>query len=238
MERGDFWLLIERNRRKLDRLVTELSGHGPEEIIAFEDHLTELLRTLDTPAHASAARARNDWFLAVRCAAVGAGRTTYGRVLADPKKLRKFARRELRDLLTVAPRAWELATGKEWDYASELSYESGMNFEAWGEPEDGLGTPHDTADPDPGHWGPTGDYGLDLFGYAHENDQAEEALARPGRTVSLDEALDDAVRLTAAPMPRRDKVRNRGPETRRSPNASRRGILRSFAFTAKTPNDR
>jgi len=43
----------------------------------------------------------------VRCAAVAAGREAYERVLAEPSKLRRFARKEAEHLLTVAQDAYE-----------------------------------------------------------------------------------------------------------------------------------
>jgi hypothetical protein len=133
----EFWELIGVRRTDEDfaALTDELATRDAATITAFEDHLTEALHALDTPAHAKAARARNDWFLYVRCAAVAAGRDTYELVLARPAELRRFARREGELLLTVAPTAYERSTGRPWEHQTQLSYESGSNTTAWGGPE-------------------------------------------------------------------------------------------------------
>ncbi|GAA2657978.1 DUF4240 domain-containing protein [Paractinoplanes durhamensis] len=91
---------------------TALSTRAAATITTFEDRLTAALYALDTPAHAKAARARNDWFLYVRCATVAAGRDTYELVLTRPAELRRVARREAELLLTVAPTAYERSTGR------------------------------------------------------------------------------------------------------------------------------
>ncbi|MGA5299160.1 DUF4240 domain-containing protein [Nucisporomicrobium flavum] len=136
MEADEFWALIgvRRTDDDLAALADELATRDTATITAFEDRLAELLYALDTPAHAKAARARNDWFLYVRCAAVAAGREAYEQVLAEPAKLRRFARREAEHLLTVAQTAYERSTGRLWEHETPLSYESGSNTAAWGDP--------------------------------------------------------------------------------------------------------
>ncbi len=136
MRLEEFWELIGVRRADEDfaALTSDLAACDAATITAFEDRLTEALHALDTPAHAKAARARNDWFLYVRCAAVAAGRDTYELVLAHPATLRRFARREAELLLTVAPTAFERSTGRPWEHQTQLSYESGSNSQAWGGP--------------------------------------------------------------------------------------------------------
>ncbi|MEU4242746.1 DUF4240 domain-containing protein [Actinoplanes sp. NPDC026619] len=133
MELDEFWELIGSRRTDDDfaALTDRLAERDAATITAFEDRLTELLYALDTPPHAKAARARGDWFLYVRCAAVAAGRDTYELVLEEPAKLRRFARREAELLLPVASTAYERSTGRPWDHETVLSYESGSNTEAW-----------------------------------------------------------------------------------------------------------
>lgn len=137
MDLDEFWALLRTRRTDDDfaALTDELAGHDAAAIVAFEERLTELLHALDTPAHATAARARNDWFLYVRCAAVGAGRKTYERILDQPAELRRFAHKEAEFLLTVAPAAYERRTGRPWEHETALSYESGSNTAAWGDPD-------------------------------------------------------------------------------------------------------
>jgi hypothetical protein len=92
-----------------------------------------LLHALDTPAHAAATRARNDWFLYVGRAAAADGRSVYEDVLAEPAKLRRFAHREADLLLPVARNAYERRTGMLWEHQPPVSYESGSNTAQWGD---------------------------------------------------------------------------------------------------------
>jgi hypothetical protein len=156
MEQDQFWALIQTlgsqpHDDDFERLTDELATHSPDDIIGFEDRLTGVLYALDTPAHAAAARARNDWFLYVRWAAVAAGRSTYEQCLTEPAKLRRFAKREAELLLPVASNAYERSTGLLWEYEGRVSYESGSNTTAWGQPE-----PSDRPEPSewPEHAGP------------------------------------------------------------------------------------
>jgi hypothetical protein len=117
-------------------LTAELAGRPVADILSFEDQLATLLYALDTRAHARAARARGDWFLYVRCAAVCAGRAAYDEVLENPRRLRRFAIREAELLLTVAPQAYERSTGRPWGHEPPVSYESGSNADGWGGPDE------------------------------------------------------------------------------------------------------
>jgi hypothetical protein len=113
------------------RAIGKLAARPVEDIYAFADRLAELLYALDTEAHAKAARARGDWFLYVRCAAVLAGPVVYGAVLAEPSRLRRFAKREAELLLSVPSEAYEHTTGMPWTHETPLSYESGSNADGW-----------------------------------------------------------------------------------------------------------
>jgi hypothetical protein len=141
MEQDEFWRLIETMGTEQDdddfeRLTDLLAARAGTDIVAFEDQLASLLYALDTRAHARAARARGDWFLYVRCAALSCGRSVYENVLADPEKLRRFARREAEPLLYVASTAYERSTGTRWNHESPVSYESGSNIAGWGGQEE------------------------------------------------------------------------------------------------------
>lgn len=138
MEQGEFWRLVgsmgtEPDDDAFDRLSDQLATRPASEILDFEDQLASALHALDTRDHARAARARGDWFLYVRCAAVSSGRSVYLKVLADPKELRPFARREAEPLLYVAMKAYERSTGDAWTHEPPVSYESGSNVAGWGE---------------------------------------------------------------------------------------------------------
>jgi len=104
-----------------ERLADELATRQAWEILAFEDQLASALYALDTRGHARAARARGDWFLYVRCAAISSGSSIYQQILADPKELRRFARREAEPLLYVAMKAYERSTGDAWTHESPVS---------------------------------------------------------------------------------------------------------------------
>lgn len=139
MELDAFWDLIQSlpprpREQDFARLTDELATRSPQDIAGFEDQLAALLYALDTEGHATAARARNDWFLYVRCAAVAAGPTVYRGVLADPARLRKLRHREAELLLTVARNAYERRTGMLWEHQPPVSYESGSNTAGWGYP--------------------------------------------------------------------------------------------------------
>ncbi|GAA4595847.1 hypothetical protein BJY16_001812 [Actinoplanes octamycinicus] len=141
MEQDAFWRLIgtmgaEPDDEAIERLADELATRPASEIVAFADQLAFALHALDTRAHARAARARGDWFLYVRCAAVCAGRATYEQILAEPKKLRRFALRDAEPLLSVAPNAYERSAGAGWHHESPVSYESGSNIAGWGGPHE------------------------------------------------------------------------------------------------------
>jgi hypothetical protein len=146
VEQNEFWRLIEvmggtSADEDFERLTDVLAGRDVADIIEFEDELASLLYALDTRAHAKAARARGDWFLYVRCAAVCAGRSVYREILEDPRKLSRFARREAELILTVAPKAYERISGKPWQHESPIAYESGSNVAGWGGPDKVGGLP-------------------------------------------------------------------------------------------------
>ncbi|GAB2617612.1 hypothetical protein Aab01nite_31020 [Paractinoplanes abujensis] len=132
MEPGDFWQLITLgDDREFGRVVDELARREVSAIYGFEDRLAALLYAIDTYPHARAARARGDWFLYVRCAVVADGPSAYEEVLAEPRKLRRYATREAEHLLSVASTAYERKTGLPWTHEAPYDYESGSNAEGW-----------------------------------------------------------------------------------------------------------
>ncbi|MDP9818350.1 DUF4240 domain-containing protein [Spirilliplanes yamanashiensis] len=135
-----FWALIGTLGRDPDdddftRLTDRLANRSAEDITGFADQLALALYALDTPAHFAAVRpfvAGDDSFLYVRCAAVAAGRKAYEKAAGQPKSLERFGDRDAEPLLTVAPEAFERATGMLWEHETPVSYEMGSNASAWG----------------------------------------------------------------------------------------------------------
>jgi hypothetical protein len=149
MDEATFWELVGAPGRDpgdatFERLTDMLSDHGAGDITGFADHLAVALHALDTPAHHVVAAGSDDDFLAARCAAVAAGRTAYEQALAAPELLDKYG--DGTALLTVAPRAFRISTGRPWDHTPPVSHDAGANTDAWGErwlcPSTGSVTPH------------------------------------------------------------------------------------------------
>ncbi len=118
--------------------VMALSKMKPADIERFEELLAEKLYALDTEAHAreigdEAYRPGKpfsaDWFLYERCVVVANGRAYYEAVLADPKQMPKDM--EFEALLSVAPLAYERATGEELAHDTPVSYETFSNTAGW-----------------------------------------------------------------------------------------------------------
>jgi hypothetical protein len=132
-----FWELVGTVGRHPDdeayaRLTELLAGRAAADITGFADHLARALYALDTPAHARAVNATDDWNLYVRCAVVATGEKQYRKVLAKPKAIRGFADEEAELLLTVAEEAFERSTGQLWEHEPPVDYEMGSNTAAWG----------------------------------------------------------------------------------------------------------
>ena len=110
-----------------------------QQIALFEECLSYKLFLLDTKAHAkhigkdsyvnSKKHFSVDAFLYARCAAVANGRECYEAALKNPPEMPKDV--EFEALLTIAPDAYELKTGKELEYTPGCSYETYSNIEGW-----------------------------------------------------------------------------------------------------------
>jgi hypothetical protein len=72
-----------------------------------------------------------DGFLYARCVVVANGKEFYEAVLKDPSKFPKNM--EFESLLGLASGAYELKTGKEFEYSTGCSYESFSNPAGWRE---------------------------------------------------------------------------------------------------------
>ncbi|WP_250005742.1 DUF4240 domain-containing protein [Actinoplanes sp. M2I2] len=140
LSENEFWRLVATPGRRaddgyFDRLTAALAERPEADITGFADRLAAALWALDTPAHfAAVGSVGDDSFLYIRCVVVTAGRKAYERVLGKPAALRGYAGDEAELLLTVAERAYEQATGLLWEHETPVSYETGSNTAAWGEP--------------------------------------------------------------------------------------------------------
>ena len=141
-----FWRIIELfNWKKVGDddavirpVVKALAKMSTADILLFEDILAEKLYALDTEAHAreigeEAFRSREyfsvDWFLYSRCVVVANGRELFDSVVVDPKQMPKDM--EFEAILSVAREAYEAKTGREFDHASPISYETYSNQIGW-----------------------------------------------------------------------------------------------------------
>lgn len=152
MTDNQFWTLIET---RIDRdalnelgeddypdslmqpLTEELVKLSIPELQQFEEILAKALYGIDGrlfAANAGDSGRSDDGFLYCRCWVVANGREYYDAVLADPEKMPKTIGEWCEPLLYVASEAWAKKTGKdveEWDYDTEVSYETGSNEELW-----------------------------------------------------------------------------------------------------------
>jgi len=148
MNNETFWQILGLfNWRKqgnddavIEPAVKILAQFKVAEIYKFYDILNQKLFALDTKAHAKeiGSEAYNeedkylsaDWFLYSRCACLTNGEGYYENVLKNPAAFPKDM--EFETLITVARVAYELKTGKEWDYYNaEFSYETFSNEAGW-----------------------------------------------------------------------------------------------------------
>ncbi len=121
--------------------VAALSRLSVEDIFAFDEILAEKLYALDTRAicrgtyrgqldpddgddYVSA-----DDFLYSRCVIVANGKKFFEKALAKPNEVPQEM--EFESLLYVARAAYEKKTGKEYDHATKLSWESFSNEDGW-----------------------------------------------------------------------------------------------------------
>ncbi len=75
----------------------------------------------------------SDVFLYTRCAVVAAGRTVWESVFFDVDKFASYTSTEYDGewLLSTPDKAYELATGKEWDRTTRHCFESYSNRDGW-----------------------------------------------------------------------------------------------------------
>lgn len=122
----------------IEPAVQALAAMTEDDICCFEDIMTQKLYALDTQEHASeigddayqpGELFSPDDFLYSRCVVVANEQQFYESVVEDPTEMPKDM--EFEALLNVASSAFERKTGKEFNYHSELSYETFSNRSAW-----------------------------------------------------------------------------------------------------------
>jgi hypothetical protein len=115
----------------------QLVSLGADEIIGFEEILSEKLYQLDTRKHALACYSGDidsmsmDDFLYSRCVVVANGRELFEEVVANPDEMP--TEMEFESLLYLSEGAYEELTGEELSkvHASKFSYESCSNKAGW-----------------------------------------------------------------------------------------------------------
>ncbi|MFJ8658474.1 DUF4240 domain-containing protein [Streptomyces sp. NPDC093795] len=150
MSWADFWALIatlnsEATEESCHRLAEELSRRPVTDISGFAERLAEALYRLDqekfgtlplvdlTGRFGSPFPQSSDVFLYARCAVVAAGQAVWESVFFDADKFTPYTAGERNGewLLYVPDKAYELATGKEWDRSTRYCVESYSNRDGW-----------------------------------------------------------------------------------------------------------
>ena len=147
LSQDDFWDIIDllnwdeegNDDAVVAPAVQQLSQLSKEEILAFQEILSEKLWQLDGEKYAreigrdsfngNIKQFSKDWFLAVRCCAVANGQLFYNDVLLDATNMPKdlgFAA-----LVTLAPSAYCRKTGENFNYKTKYSIDSCTNEKGW-----------------------------------------------------------------------------------------------------------
>ncbi len=147
IDEGDFWKLIAlldwqeggNDNAVIAPVVKELAKLGIQDIFKFAEILANKLYLLDGKNYATEIGSdaydgnkggfAKNWFLYVRCCAVANGSQFYSSVLNEPKLMPRDT--EFQALLTIAPQAYKIKTGKRFNYVTEHSYETFSNKRLW-----------------------------------------------------------------------------------------------------------
>lgn len=147
MEEGEFWSVIDlldwehqgNDEKVLEPAVKALAAKTEEAICQFAERFAYLLYQLDTKPHASNMGEYSydpetdyvsaDGFLYARCAVLANGKGLYEAVLEEPTEMPEDL--EFESLLCLTDRAYELKTGREYDYSTGCSFETFSNGAAW-----------------------------------------------------------------------------------------------------------
>jgi hypothetical protein len=118
-----------------------LSQMKEEDIMRFDDIMSEKLHAIDTRDHARFGYLGEldpevgdeyispDDFLYLRCAVVAKGKHVYESIRSDPTGMLRNEGFEA--LLSLASEAYEKRTGREYTHCPAVSYESFTNTAAW-----------------------------------------------------------------------------------------------------------
>lgn len=147
MNKDEFWKVLDLldwkstgdDDKVLAPAVKYLSKKSVEDIYEFEELLAESLFAIDGIEFAENIGENSydgqknyfsaDIFLYARCVALVNGREYYEYVLHNPQEMIKDM--EFEALLTLAPEAYKLKEGKEFDYSPKKSYETFSNKKLW-----------------------------------------------------------------------------------------------------------
>lgn len=151
MNESRFWQIIDMldweshgdDEKVVEPLVEELSLGSVEDILIFQDLLSEKLFVLDGEDFAreigqdayqgDKTSFAKEWFLGVRCCVVANGREYFEEVLNSPSEIPKDL--EFRALLEIAPAAYRRKTNKRLRYTPSHNYETFSNKRAWAQVE-------------------------------------------------------------------------------------------------------
>ncbi len=147
LSENDFWQLLNlldwqeqgNDAAVIAPVVEELSKRDIQDIFQFAEILADKLYLLDGEEYAKEIGTdaylgnkgifAKNWFLYVRCCAVANGHDYYSSVLVDPKRIPKDT--EFQALLTIAPQAYKIKTGKRFNYITQHNYETFSNKSLW-----------------------------------------------------------------------------------------------------------
>jgi hypothetical protein len=139
----DFWQIIELfdwSKEDSDQIIapaiTKLADMPVVNIYLFADKLAEKLYQLDTRLHGDTYLKNEgddylsvDDFLYIRCAVVAEGKAYYEKVLQNPAEFP--ADISFESLLNLPDQAYQLKTGRTFEYFPAVSYETYSNKKGW-----------------------------------------------------------------------------------------------------------
>ena len=139
----EFWEVIEVldwSKQDSDEIILpaakKLADMPIVNIYLFADKLSEKLYQLDTRPHGGAYLANEgddylsvDDFLYIRCAVVAEGKKYFEKIIANPSQFPVEISFE--PLLSLANKAYEMKTGREFEYYPVISYETYSNKDGW-----------------------------------------------------------------------------------------------------------
>lgn len=140
---ADFWQIInlfDWSKEESDEImapaIKKLASMPVVNIYLFTDKLSEKLYQLDTRLHGEAYLNNEgdgylsvDDFLYIRCAVVAEGKAYFDKVIQNPSEFP--ADISFESILSLPHKAYELKTGRTFEYYPTVSYETYSNKKAW-----------------------------------------------------------------------------------------------------------